>query len=162
LGSINIDIFLKIDRQPQVGETMACNNMTIGYGGKVSLIRPRFNKNLFRVRIKRLPAQKWVPNAQCWAKLARMMLQQINIWSGCASKVLTPNLSKGLMCQPVKHTYTITQTAITQLSSLAVQTRHLRKFHCHGYKLLPRQMLFCVSAKFLNGSTSKLENMPKS
>ena len=35
LGSINIDIFLKIDRQPQVGETMACNNMTVGYGGKV-------------------------------------------------------------------------------------------------------------------------------
>jgi ribokinase len=33
-GSINIDIFLKIDRQPLVGETMTANEMKMGYGGK--------------------------------------------------------------------------------------------------------------------------------
>ena len=37
LGSINIDIFLKIDRQPHIGETMQSKGMTMGYGGKVYL-----------------------------------------------------------------------------------------------------------------------------
>jgi sugar/nucleoside kinase (ribokinase family) len=34
-GSINIDIFLEVDRQPQIGETMSARKMTLGYGGKV-------------------------------------------------------------------------------------------------------------------------------
>lgn len=35
LGSINIDTFLTVDRQPQVGETMRATSMKLGYGGKV-------------------------------------------------------------------------------------------------------------------------------
>jgi hypothetical protein len=37
LGSINIDTFLTVDRQPQIGETMRATSMKMGYGGKVRL-----------------------------------------------------------------------------------------------------------------------------
>ncbi len=33
-GSINIDYFLKVDRQPNIGETMSAHSIKMGYGGK--------------------------------------------------------------------------------------------------------------------------------
>jgi sugar/nucleoside kinase (ribokinase family) len=36
LGSINIDTFLTVERQPQVGETIKASSMKQGFGGKVS------------------------------------------------------------------------------------------------------------------------------
>jgi hypothetical protein len=35
-GSINIDIFIKLNRQPLVGETMMADTVKTGYGGKVN------------------------------------------------------------------------------------------------------------------------------
>ena len=33
-GGLNIDYFIDIDRQPKIGETMECQSMKVGYGGK--------------------------------------------------------------------------------------------------------------------------------
>ncbi len=43
-GSINIDIFIKLNRQPLVGETMMADTVKTGYGGKVN--QPKSHTNL--------------------------------------------------------------------------------------------------------------------
>jgi sugar/nucleoside kinase (ribokinase family) len=48
-GSINIDIFIKLNRQPLVGETMMADTVKTGYGGKVN--QPTISHK-FRVQIK--------------------------------------------------------------------------------------------------------------
>lgn len=53
VGSINIDTFLTVDRQPQIGETMRATSMKMGYGGKVSWNSDLFN-NRERIRLLRV------------------------------------------------------------------------------------------------------------
>ena len=48
-GSINIDIFIKLNRQPLVGETMMADTVQTGYGGKVNELKI---SHKFRVQIK--------------------------------------------------------------------------------------------------------------
>jgi hypothetical protein len=48
-GSINIDIFIKLNRQPLIGETMMADTVKTGYGGKVNT---KVIKYWFRVQIK--------------------------------------------------------------------------------------------------------------